>query len=373
MRALSLCFGLLTLLGLAAAACAQDLLVRGGTVLTGAGETIEGGAVLIVDGRIRAVGRDLSAGAGTRVIDATGRFVCPGFLDAHSHVGIRRAELDETVLPFSDEVSPLAALDPSCPALRASLEAGVTTALLAPGAANPLAGPGVAVKLADCRPLGPAATVSLSLSTSALHADRKPTSMSVMLSMLRAALAAAAQPGATSPLARALQGGLPVQVVCDGPSSVLQALALMREFGLHGSILVPRMPRALPELLRGAGVTALVPPLAEMPEERFQQRPSRLAEAGVPLAFASMAVGDEIADVRTSAGLAVAAGLPREEALRALTGGAAETLGIADRVGSLAEGKDGDLLIVSGHPTDLSASIDVVVSDGVVVYERGKR
>jgi len=353
---------------------AQDLLVRGGTVVTGTGEIIEGGSVLISGGKIAAVGRDLRASGKALVVEAEGRFICPGFIDAHSHLGLHPGELDETVLPISVETSPLGAFDPRCQAATAALALGVTTALLAPGYANLLSGPGAAVKLGRDSPLSRTASVSISVSTSALLPDRKPTSMPVLLEMVHLALAEAEQAtDQSAPLSQAARGGLPVQVYCDGASSVEQALALVREFGLRGSVLVPDMPKSLPSLLAGTGVAALLPPLTRVPEDRYLAEPAKLVAAGVPIAFTSMAMGDQAPDVRTSAALAVSAGLAREDALRALTLGAAEILGISDHVGSLEKGKDGDLLVIGGHPLDLAAPVEYAVVDGAVVYERGAK
>lgn len=374
MRALGLSLALLAVLAaLCGPASARDILVRGGTVLTGTGEVIEGGSVLLKGGKVEAVGKDLRADEGALVIDATGKFVCPGFVDAYSHLGLRPGELDETVLPISLDTSPLSAFDPACSAVAESLAAGVTTALVAPGTANPLAGPCAAVKLGDGSALSRAATVSISLSLEALLADRRPTSLPVLLEMLRATLTEAKSGDAAAPLTRAVNGTLPVSLCCDGASSIEQAVALAREFGLHGAVLVPSLPLATPKLLAGTGLAGLLPPLTLTPADRHLTMAARLSAAKVPFAFTSMAVGDRPSDVRTSAALAAGAGLPREEALRALTLGAAEVLGIADRVGSLEKGKDGDLLVIGGSPLSLAAPIEYVIVDGSVAYERGKR
>ena len=129
------------------------MLIRGATVLTGTGSRVDGGDVLLVDGRIAAVGRNLVAPAGAGVIDAAGRWVTPGIIDAHSHLGVYsvpRVNSANDGNEMSDPVTPNAWAEhgvwPQDPAFGAALEGGVTTLQILPGSANLIGGRGVVLK-----------------------------------------------------------------------------------------------------------------------------------------------------------------------------------------------------------------------------------
>ncbi|MFI4889538.1 MAG: amidohydrolase [Steroidobacterales bacterium] len=129
------------------------LLIQGATVLTGTGERLDGADVLIVDGRIAAVGRTLSAPAGARVVGASGRWVTPGIIDIHSHLGVYpspsvRAHEDgnEATSPVTSNVWAEHSIWPQDPGFETALEGGVTTLQILPGSANLIGGRSVVVK-----------------------------------------------------------------------------------------------------------------------------------------------------------------------------------------------------------------------------------
>jgi imidazolonepropionase-like amidohydrolase len=353
----------------ASQAFGQDLLIRGGTVRTVSGDVLDGADVLITGGKIAAVGNGLDAPADTRVIDAAGKQVCPGFVDAHSHLGLAPGELVERRLPASAEAAVIDAFWAKGDAAQRAVSSGVTTLLLSPGDQNPISGPSAAVKLGAGTVIDRAAAVKISLSASALMRDRKPTSMPALLDMVRGSLTAAGETD-DALLRRAAEGTAPVLVLCDGLAEVERAVGLADEFGLRASVVLYRVPERLPAMLAGTDVSVVLPPLSLTPADRDLAAPRRLVDAGVKIAFSSLGPATDAADLRTSAALAVAAGLHEDDALRALTLGAAEIIGVDDRTGSIEVGKDGDLLIVAGHPLDLSRSIETVVVDGRVIYER---
>ncbi len=128
-------------------------LIRKATVLTGTGERIDAGDVLMVDGRIEAVGRDLAAPPGARVIDAEGRWVTPGLIDVHSHLGVAPAptasghgDVNELTNPVTAQVWAEHSMWPQDPGFEAALRGGVTTLQILPGSANLVGGRSVIVK-----------------------------------------------------------------------------------------------------------------------------------------------------------------------------------------------------------------------------------
>lgn len=128
-------------------------LIRGATLLTGTGTRVENGDVLISNGRLEAVGPNLTAPAGARVIDAQGRWVTPGLIDVHSHLGVypspninAHADGNEMVDPVTPNAWAEHAVWPQDPGLQTALEGGVTTLQILPGSGNLIGGRGVTLK-----------------------------------------------------------------------------------------------------------------------------------------------------------------------------------------------------------------------------------
>ncbi|MDY6946161.1 MAG: amidohydrolase [Pseudomonadota bacterium] len=135
------------------AAASGPTLIRGATVLTGAGTRIDGGDVLIVDGKIAAVGTELSAPAGAQVIEAKGRWVTPGLIDVHSHLGVypspgvdAHSDGNEMVDPVTAQAWAEHAIWPQDPGFQTALEGGITTLQILPGSGNLIGGRGVTVR-----------------------------------------------------------------------------------------------------------------------------------------------------------------------------------------------------------------------------------
>lgn len=128
-------------------------LIRGATVLTGTGERIDGGDVLLVDGKIASIGRGIAAPANATIVEGGGKWVTPGLIDVHSHIGVYPSpELDahedgnESTSPVTPNVWAEHAVWPQDPAFQTALEGGVTSLQILPGSANLIGGRGVTVK-----------------------------------------------------------------------------------------------------------------------------------------------------------------------------------------------------------------------------------
>jgi imidazolonepropionase-like amidohydrolase len=129
------------------------VLIQGATVLTGTGERLDGADVLIADGRIQAVGKGLTAPTGARVVDAHGKWVTPGIIDIHSHLGVYpspgvngNSDGNEATAPVTSNVWAEHSVWPEDPGFEAALEGGVTTMQILPGSANLIGGRSVVVK-----------------------------------------------------------------------------------------------------------------------------------------------------------------------------------------------------------------------------------
>jgi imidazolonepropionase-like amidohydrolase len=129
------------------------VLIQGATVLTGTGERFDGADVLIADGRIQAVGKGLAAPAGARIVDAHGKWVTPGIIDIHSHLGVYpspgvngNSDGNEATAPVTSNVWAEHSVWPEDPGFETALEGGVTTMQILPGSANLIGGRSVVVK-----------------------------------------------------------------------------------------------------------------------------------------------------------------------------------------------------------------------------------
>lgn len=129
------------------------LLIQGATVLTGTGERLDGADVLIVDGRIQSVGKNLTAPSGARTVSAQGRWVTPGLIDIHSHLGVYASPAvnglsdgNEATNPVTSNVWAEHSVWPQDPGFETALEGGVTTLQILPGSANLIGGRSVVLK-----------------------------------------------------------------------------------------------------------------------------------------------------------------------------------------------------------------------------------
>lgn len=132
---------------------AQDLVLKGGTVITITGGTISNGTVVIQKGKITAVGRDVAIPAGIDVIDVSGKYVMPGLIDSHSHIALSWDDINEATDPVTPQIWMREALIPDHETIRTTLSGGVTTAKTMNGSANVIGGVNVIIKLKYARPV----------------------------------------------------------------------------------------------------------------------------------------------------------------------------------------------------------------------------
>lgn len=402
---------LLVLLGPAPAATAQDAVVYGDVVHTLAGPPIEDGVVIIVNGRISAVGPAASTRVPTSVPGMEmpilrAPVVVPGFIDAHTTVGLTgwtNQDGDQDMLDPTDPLQPeLRALDSynaRDPLVAWLASLGVTTVHTghAPGAV--ITGQTLIAKTrpgtADEVVLVPAAMVCATLGDEATAEGKKaPGTRSKAAAMLRQSLVDARiyadkmgnEDASKRPdrdlrketMARVLSGELPLLVTAQRHQDIATALRLADEFGftlvLDGASDAHQL---LPEIA-AAGVAVFPHPMmvrAWGPTAPFAnasfETPRLLLEAGIPMAQQS-GFEDYVPKVRVlplEAAIAGRWGLSWEDNLASITRESAKILGIDDQVGTLEVGKHGDVALFDGDPFEYTTHCLGTVIEGVVVSD----
>ena len=348
------------------------------------------GALLVEDGRITALGPDVEAPDGAEVVDCEGRWVLPGFVDAHVHLGMHAegevgatADVNEMTDPVMAGVRAIDAVDPNEPGWKDALAGGVTTVNVNPGSGNPIGGQAVALhthgRTVDEMVLRSPSGVKSALGENPKNvykekgrtpSTRLGTALVIREAFLRAqgymARRAEAEregkPFTRDPhldaLALVLERTIPWRQHCHRTDDVATALRLADEFGYdlvldHGTEAHP-----LADQLAARGVPVLIGPLfttKSKPElrGRSMRNPGRLARAGVEISIITDHPVVPIDFLVYQAALSVKEGLDRETALRAITLHPARVLGLDDRIGSLEVGKDADLVLWSGDPLDV--------------------
>jgi imidazolonepropionase-like amidohydrolase len=361
----------------------QSLAIRAGRIMTVVEGVIDEGVILARDGKIVGVGTDITIPDGTPVIDANGMTIVPGFVDAHSHLGLSlnvRGEIDETVQPVTAEMQIIDAFDATADDLGTAVRSGVTAAMLAPGRRNPIGGQTATVKLAGSGPdawlLRRTAGVKFSFANDALMSTRRPTSRPGLMTLLTEHLdkAGVYTPETFDPSAeilnRLVERELPVYAYAQTVDEISAALHIIDQYKLRAVLVGAHYADEMADMFVEREIPVICGPLLLRSKDKDIKRVVNLANAGVKVAFASFAPTTSAGDIRMSAILAVRYGLSPEEALKTLTQNAADMLGLTERLGSIRNGCDADLVLFNGDPMEPSSQVKMVIVDGKVVYRR---
>ncbi|MEE4195358.1 MAG: amidohydrolase [Anaerolineae bacterium] len=398
--------------------------LKNATLMTITNGTIEHGTLLIENGKITALGTDIPIPDGATVFDVDGKTVTPGFIDPHCHTGLfadgigwEHSDGNEMTDPITPHMRALDALNPDDMAWPELVEAGVTTVLTGPGSANLIGGTWICVKtqpkpnVADMILLEPAGMkMALGENPRRVYGSQKrmPSTRMGNAAVLRNALFEAQnfirkqekyeadlaeyeqkkangdeEAKEPTPLDRnlkmealvpVLKGELTARIHAHRADDILTAIRISEEFGLKFTIEHCTEGHKIADILAEKNVPVTCGP-ALISRPKFEMRgqtpknPAILHKAGVKVAIQT----DEMSAVKflpINAALAARYGMPKEEALKAITINAAEIIGVADRIGSLEVGKDADLLVLPGHPLDFMSTPELVFIDGELVYEK---
>jgi imidazolonepropionase-like amidohydrolase len=394
---------ILSLAGVLAAApiAAQTIAITGGTVYPVSGPAIEHGTVLIRDGRIAAVGTDIAVPADAQRIDATGKVVTPGLVNAATELGI----LDIGAVAQTRNVSArgqngIAAafevwdgLNPASVLIPPAREGGITSVVIAPRGGL-LSGQAAVLHLVEGTPAdlvmkSPVAMVGQIGEPQQIGAQSRGELLMRLREVLEDARAygrrkadyerAQTRPFAASrldleALQPVLEGRVPLWLDADRASDIESALKLAKDYNLKLVLSGAAEAWMVADKLAAAHVPVLTGAMNNIPMSfaslgTRQENAGLLRRAGVTVAIIGNAGGGDeeafnVRNVRFEAGNAVAYGMSREDALRAITLTPAEIFGVADRVGSLQPGKDADVVVWSGDPFEFATQPEHVLVRG---------
>ena len=380
------------------------LLIKNGHVKTMVGEDIIGGCVLIGDdGKIAAVGTDIEAPEGAEVIDAGGRLVTPGCVDAHCHIGLDNEAMgweghdyNEIVDPITPQMRAIDSINPQDEAFELAIRGGVTSACTGPGSANVVGGTFTAIKLTGKRVdkmiIKEAVAMKCAFGENPKRCYGQGMKKSPMTRMATAALLRellfktrrylsdkeeGKNPAFDMKLEAmipVIKGELPLKAHAHRADDILTAIRVAREFGVRITLDHCTDGAVIADELAEEGLPAFIGPSLgsktkiELKNKSFTT-PAALHQAGVPISIITDAPVIPLHHLPMCAGLAVNAGLDEEAAWRAITVNPATQTGIGDRVGSLEVGKDGDVVIWTANPiTTVGAESYTTVVDGKVIY-----
>jgi imidazolonepropionase-like amidohydrolase len=405
------------------------VLITNATILTAAGDRIERGSVLLQDGRIAAVGAAVQAPAGATVVDGTGKWVTPGLIDAHSHLGVYAAPGDwanedgnEMTNPVTAEVWAEHSVWPQDPQFPLALAGGVTAMQILPGSANLIGGRSVTIKNVPALHVDqmkfPGAPYGLKMACGEnpkrVYGEEKGrapmTRMGNVAGYRRAWIDAAeyrrqwdefrqkkdGQGAASGPgkdaakppvrdlsketLAGVLDGKILVQNHCYRADEMLTMIDIAREFGykitaFHHAVEAYKIA----DVLAREGICADI--WADSWGFKMEALDGILENAAIlQKAGACVVIHSDSAQViqrlNQEAAKAMAAGhrmgleIRPEDAIRWITINPAKSLGIGDQTGSLEAGKMADVVLWNGNPFTVYAHAEKVWIDGALAFDR---
>lgn len=392
----------------------RTTVIRNATIMTAAGPSIKNGSVLLRDGKIAAVGASVNAPADALVIDGTGKFVTPGIIDVHSHIGVYPApgvdansDGNELTNPVTANVWAEHSVWPQDPQLPRALAGGVTTMQVLPGSGNLIGGRSVVLKLVPSRTVQgmkfPGAKYGLKMACGEnpkrVYQTRGPSTRMGNVAGYRAAWAQAesyrrkwdawnathkgeapARDLGLETLAEVLRGNILVHNHCYRADEMAQMLDIAKEFGYT--------VRAFHHAVEGYKVAALLKASGTGAAEwadwggfKMESNDSIKANLAITDAMGARAMihsdsadgaqrlNQEVAKAMY-AGRAAGINVTEDQAIRWLTINPAWALALDDKIGSIEVGKNADVVLWSGNPFSIYSKAEKVWIDGAMLFDR---
>lgn len=383
----------------------MKILIKNGTLctMTEQSEPFKGD-VLVENGKIVKVDTQIEE-KDAKVLDASGLYVMPGLIDAHTHIGLFDFNQETSVDDANEMTDPVVAdldarfgINPKAREFQVSYEHGITTLLVTPGSGEVFCGLPVALKTygdnAFKMTLKAPCAVKIALGGNPKNTfgamSRLPMTRMGIADVLRDTFRRAkeylekkergeepAYDSNMEALSRALTGELPCKVHCT-QYDMLTAIEVCKEFGVRFSIEHAWGATDYIDEIVESGCDICYGPIAtyRCPGERRKidiEAVKELDERGVNVAIVTDSPIMSEESLYHHIGEAVREGVPQERAIRMVTVNAAKSMGVEDRIGTLEEGKDADIVLVKGRlGLDTNAEVQCTMIDGKVVYQKGE-
>lgn len=377
------------------------LLIQNGTLHTMEEDKPINADMLIRDGKIAKIGQGIQPEKDVEIINAEGLHVYPGFIDAHSHIGIAEEQTtaqtdysNEGTNPVTPFIRAIDGINPMDSAFHNALASGVTGVMVGQGSSNPIGGQFAFIKtygrcVEEMVVLAPAAIkIALGenpMSTYGLSGTMPATRMGIA-SVIREELFRAQQYLQNGDEQKDYRlecyrelfaGKIPLKAHVHRTDDIFTAIRIAKEFGLELTLDHCTEGHLIAQEIAESGFPAIVgPSLASRTKEEVAysdfKTPGILHKAGVSVALTTDHPVSRIQYLPLCAALAAKEGLGEQEALRAITIDAAKICRVSNRLGSLKEGKDADLAIFDGNPLEISSSVRMTIINGKVVWPQMK-
>lgn len=382
------------------------LYIHHGTVYTMAGKTYENGAVLIDGGKIKAVGKEIPLPKQECTqLDAQGGWILPGLMEAHCHIGITEEkkgfegddcnEVNEPVTPY---LRALDAVNPMDSAFHNALSVGITSVMVGPGSSNVVGGQFLVMKtygrVLDRMVLKEPAAMKVAFGenpkTNYSGQNKMPSTRMSIGAMLREELTKAKNYQSQKEAAQkkkesfetdykmecwlpVLKGEIPLKAHVHRTDDILTAIRIAKEFNLGLTLDHCTEGHLIADEIKESHFPAIIgPTLSSRSKIEVQnmdfKTPGILKDAGVLVAITTDHPVTRIQYLPICAGFAAKEGLGIEEALKAVTCNPAKICGVADRIGTLQVGKDGDVAIYDGNPMEVFTKTLYTIVEGEIAY-----
>ena len=378
------------------------LLIQNGLLYTMEKEKPFYGDILIKDGKIERIADSIAPSETMEVIDAKGFNVFPGFIDAHSHIGISEEKIsvlgdscNEGTNPVTPTMRAIDAINPMDSAFHNALAVGITGVMVGPGSANAIGGQFAFIKtqgrcIDDMIVLAPAA-IKIAFGENPVTNygtnGQMPATRMAIASLIREELHKAKQyfenpkkslqdTEYTMECYRELfEGKIPLKAHAHRVDDIFTAIRIAREFGLKLTLDHCTEGHLVPDKIAKSGFPAIVgPSLSSRSKYEVREMDFKtlgvLKKAGVTVAITCDHPVVRIQYLPICAGIAAKEGLGETGALRAITIDAAKISGVDNRLGSLKEGKDADIVIYEGSPLEIKGTALYTIVNGTVVWTK---
>lgn len=382
------------------------IFIKNGQIMTMAGCIHQGGSLLIENGKIKAVGNITieEEQEGLTVLDARGGWVMPGLIEAHCHMGITEEkkgmegdDCNENVEPVTPYLRGIDAINPMDAAFDDAVRAGITTAMVGPGSSNVVGGQFALIKtkgrkIDDLIVKAPAAmkvAFGENPKVNFSGQGKMPVTRMAIAGMLRKELFAAKKYAEKKEKSSSdfeedfqyecwlpvLRKEIPIKAHVHRVDDIFTAIRIAKEFDVRMTLDHCSEGHLIAQEVAESGMPAIVgPDFASRSKIEVQNMAFKTAgilqKAGVMVAVTTDHPVSIINSLPLCAGMAVKAGLPLMEGLKAITIHPAIICGVGDRLGSLEEGKDGDVAIYSGNPMEIFTETFCTIINGKIVYRK---